>query len=82
MGPLATEHVYVLPKSGQIVYAIAMFETVAEFNARMKRLQALACPTAADVDFFNTHIEIAGHQGLNYREGLEFVICMRNGGSD
>jgi len=59
-----------------------MFETVAEFNARMKRLEALACPTAEDRPFFNQKIQEASSLGLNYKEGLEYVICVRNGGAD
>jgi len=32
--------------------------------------------------FFNEHAGIADQHGLNYRGSLEFIICMRNGGSD
>jgi len=48
----------------------------------MKRLEALACPLDRDIPFFNEHVGIADQHGLNYRESLEFFICMRNGGSD
>ncbi len=48
----------------------------------MKRLEALACPLDRDIPFFNEHAGIADQHGLNYRESLEFIICMRNGGSD
>jgi len=57
-------------------------ESVAAFNARMKRLEALACPLDRDIPFFNEYAYIADQHGLNYRESLEFIICMRNGGSD
>ncbi len=57
-------------------------ESVAAFNARMKRLEALACPLDRDIPFFNEHVGIADQHGLDYRELLEFITCMRNGGSD
>ena len=50
-------------------------------TAGMKRLEALACPTEGDVAFFNEHIEIANGHGMNHREGLEFIIRMRQGGA-
>lgn len=59
-----------------------MFESVREFNARMKKLLALACPASSDVQLFNDLIRIASDLGLNYREGLEYVIRMRSGGAD
>jgi len=57
-------------------------ESVAEFTARMERLEALTCPTDRDIPFFNQQAEIADRHGLNYRESLEFIICVRNGGAD
>ena len=48
----------------------------------MERLEALTCPTDSDIPFFNEHAGIADQHGLSYRESLEFIICMRNGGSD
>ena len=48
----------------------------------MERLEALTCPTDSDIPFFNQQAEIADRRGLNYRESLEFIICMRNGGAD
>jgi hypothetical protein len=64
------------------VYAAGMMaEVVADFTARMKRLEALACPTQADTPFFNEHVEISNREGMNYREALEFIIRMRHGGS-
>ncbi len=48
----------------------------------MKRLEALACLLDRDIAFFNEHVGIADQHGLNYRESLEFIIRMRNGGSD
>ena len=59
-----------------------MVETVAEFAARMARLQRLACPTSEDVGEFNRSIQEASALGLNYREGLEYIIRLRNGGAD
>lgn len=48
----------------------------------MRKIESLACPTIADRDFFNEQSRIAGLYGLNYREGLEFVIRMRHRGTD
>jgi hypothetical protein len=59
-----------------------MFESVAEFNAKMRRLETLACPSRADRDFFESQLALAKELGMNYREGLEFVIRMRHGGSE
>jgi len=59
-----------------------MFESVAQFNARMKRLQRLACPTDQDRVFFDQKIQEASGLGMNYREALEYIICLRNGGSE
>jgi len=59
-----------------------MFETVAAFNQRMKRLQTLACPLDEDRAFFDEKMCEASALGMNYKEGLEYVICLRNGGCD
>lgn len=59
-----------------------MVESIPEFTARMKRLQTLACPTPEDRDEFNIQIQEASALGLNYREGLEYIIRLRNGGAD
>jgi hypothetical protein len=59
-----------------------MADDVAQFTARMKKLEALACPSPCDVSFFNDHMQTAKSEGLTYREGLEYVIRMRNGGAD
>ncbi len=59
-----------------------MYETVAEFSARMKRLSMLACPTDADRSFFDVKILEAKALGMTYKEGLEYVILVRNGGVD
>jgi hypothetical protein len=59
-----------------------MTESVREFTDKMRRLESLACPTGADREFFNKQIQLASQQGMNYREGLEFVIRMRHGGAD
>ena len=48
----------------------------------MARLEALACPHEADREFFNKHISLASELGMNYGEGLEFVIRMRHGGAE
>ena len=78
----------VLPLAGHLNRATEAYaawvrtESVAEFTARMKRLQALACPTEDDVGFFNEQMETAFQHGMKYREGLEFTIRMRHGGAD
>ena len=59
-----------------------MCRTIEQFEARMRRLEILACPTSADSEFFNKCMERADELCLNYREALEYTICMRNGGSD
>lgn len=59
-----------------------MIESISEFNARMKRLQRLACPTPENIEEFNLRIQEAAVLGLNYREGLEYIIRLRNGGAD
>ncbi len=56
--------------------------SVAEFAARMRRLEALACPNDEDIPFFNEQIQIASRHGLNYRECLEFIVRERHGGAD
>ena len=56
-------------------------ETAAEFEARMKRMELLACPTDDDILFFNQQIEVVNAYGMNYREGLEFIIRMPHGGA-
>jgi hypothetical protein len=48
----------------------------------MKRLQVLACPVDKDRAYFEMKIQEASAMGMNYREGLEYVICLRNGGAD
>ena len=50
---------------------------VARFAQQIKSLEALACPSADDVEYFNRHLQIASALGLNYRDGLEFIIRMR-----
>ena len=57
------------------------WETVPEFNARMKRLEALACPTPDDVPFFNEVVASPEAQAMTYREALELVIRLRHGGA-
>jgi hypothetical protein len=57
-------------------------QTIAEFTAKMKILDRLACPTEADRAFFDKHMQLASDQGLTYRECLEYVIRMRHGGAD
>jgi hypothetical protein len=57
-------------------------ESVPEFNARMKRLEALACPTPQDVSFFNEVVASPEAQRMtSYRDALELVIRLRQGGA-
>ena len=51
-------------------------QSVAEFSNRMQRLEELACPTEADVPFFNAHINDLG-PGSTYRDNLENVVRLR-----
>jgi hypothetical protein len=57
-------------------------ETPEEFSNRVRRLKAIACPTSEDEPFFNEHMQVAKKNGLTWKEGLEHVIRMRNGGAD
>ncbi len=43
-------------------------ESVAEFMARRRCLESLACPSDKDVPFFNEHIELANEHGMEYQE--------------
>ena len=54
---------------------------VTEFRNRMRRLEALACPTPADIPFFNAHIHDLG-QASTYRDNLENIVRLRSSGSD
>jgi hypothetical protein len=58
-----------------------MWETVAEFNARMKTLEVLACPTPDDAPFFNSILTLPEAREMNYRDALELVIRLRHGGA-
>lgn len=59
-----------------------MFETIPEIIRRMKRWQALACPSEQDRAFLEGKVAEASALGMNYREGLEYVICQGNGRAD
>lgn len=65
-------------------YASRM-ETVQQFERRMRLLERLALPdvsTASDRKLYEREMRIADAAGMNYREALEHVIRVRNGGAD
>ena len=48
----------------------------------MERLQTFGSFSDEDRAFFDEKMREASAIGMNFREGLEYVICLRNGGSD
>lgn len=57
-------------------------ETIKDFEQRMRRLERLALPNSEQRDLFEREMQAADEAGMNYREALEHVIRIRNGGAD
>jgi len=57
-------------------------ETIEESERRMRRLERLALSDPNDRFLFEQEMQVAEQAGMNYREALEHVIRVRNGGAD
>ncbi len=53
--------------------------TRSQDETREVTLLEQACPTAADVPFFNHCMRLARNMGMSWEEGLQYVIEQRNG---
>lgn len=59
-----------------------MDQTPAEFMARVRRLEALACAqTAEEVEVYEEQMYSAKLNDSTYVEALEYVIGMKHGGA-
>lgn len=56
--------------------------TIKVFEAQMRHLERLALPDSKERTLFEQEMRVADESGMNYREALEHVIRIRNGGSD
>jgi len=57
-------------------------ESPAHFTARIRRLEHLACPAPEDEALYHALMAEAKDRGLNYKQALEYIIRIRNGGAD